>query len=105
MKYAKFCREIKKYGLVDKSWSGLKDIQNHTVTLAVKELKPVYKPCQLNCGQEVANQHIEYKRIDNAQVRWLTKCDNCGLYQDPQTLDMVDHRCLNKYFPKRSTYS
>lgn len=104
MKYAKFCREIKKYAEVDKSWCGLKDINNHTIPLAVRELKTEYKPCSLNCGQEVSNQHIEYKFIGQNDTKWLIKCDSCGLYQDPETGEMVDHRCLARYFPRRNTY-
>ena len=101
MKYAKFCRLLKKYGEVDKSWAGITKAKNHTITLALRELKPIYKQCEFACGQEVANQHIEYKRVDHKHIRWLKKCASCGLYQNPQTGEMVDHRTLCKYFPNR----
>jgi cob(I)alamin adenosyltransferase len=106
VKYAKFVKAISKYGVVDKSWiqnNGHElPVKNHTVPVAIRELIPIYRPCQFNCGREVANQHTEYRRVDNKQVRWLEKCVSCGLYKHPQTGEMMDHRSLNKFFPPRN---
>lgn len=106
MKYAKFCRILRQYGEVDKTWirdnGHEKEVQNHTVPIALRSLKPIYKPCELNCGLDVSNQHLEYRRTESLEIRWLVKCVNCGLYQDPKTLDMVDHRNLNKFFMKKT---
>ena len=106
MKYAKFVREIKKYGEVDKSWAHNngheRPVMNHTVPLAIRELKPVYRPCVFDCGREVSNQHTEYRRVDYRDVRWLEKCVSCGLYKNPRTGEMMDHRSVNKYFPPRN---
>lgn len=104
MKYTKFVREIKKYAEVDKSWAANhhhEKINNHSIPVAVRELKPIYKPCELGCGQDVSNQHIEYRRTHHNT--WLIKCMTCSLYQDPKTGLMVDHRCVNKFFPPRNT--
>jgi len=99
----KYRRKLVKLGTVDKLWSDFRQVQNHTFPLVIRELKPVYKPCTFNCGQEVSNQHTEYKRILDPNIRWLQKCMSCGLYQDPITKEMVDHRNLSRYFPSRRT--
>lgn len=98
MKYAKFCRQLRKYGKVDKSWSGMGKINNHTIPLAIIELNPVPRICELACGQQVENQHIEYRRIQHKNATWLVKCTNCGLYQDPVTGRMRTHKELRTYF-------
>lgn len=53
--------------------------------------------CELECGQLVNNQHIEYSRRPGLED-WLVKCVSCGLYQHPQTKKMVDHRMLHFIF-------
>ncbi len=105
MKYAKFVRELRKYGLVDKSWIANKEDQkilNHTVTLALKQLKPNLRDCEFSCGRQVENQVIEYRRLPRIPDMWLRKCASCGLYQHPETGEMVDHRLINKWFPPRN---
>lgn len=106
MKYAKFVKQLRKYGSVDKSWAGSErgqKILNHTIPLAVSELKPVSRPCELLCGREVVNQVVEYRKLARLPRIWLRKCASCGLYQHPVTGEMVDHRVINKYFPPRNT--
>lgn len=109
MKYAKYVRQLRKYGILDKSWAGViggtNKIQNHTVPLAIKELKTQMRPCEFKCGELVPNQVVEYRRLGNKQRIWVRKCQNCGLYEHPQTGEMVDHRVINKYFPPRNTVS
>ena len=107
MKYAKFVRELKKYGSVDKSWIAFREdqkIRNHTITLALRELKPNLRACEFACGQQVANQVVEYRRLPRLNGIWLRKCAACGLYEHPETKEMVDHRVINKWFPPRNKY-
>lgn len=106
MKYARFVRQLKKYGSVDKSWIAVKEnqkIQNHTITVALRELNPQIKPCEFSCGREVENQVVEYRRLPRLTGIWLRKCATCGLYEHPETKQMVDHRVINKWFPPRNS--
>lgn len=105
MKYAKYVRELRKYGIVDKSWAGEREgqcILNHTIPLAVRELLPQMRPCEFKCGQDVENQVVEYRRLGQERRIWVRKCQSCGLYEHPQTGEMVDHRLINKWFPPRN---
>lgn len=106
MKYAKFVKELRKYGIVDKSWiqnNGHElPVKNHTVPVAIRELKPITRPCEFKCSEQVANQVVEYRRLGHKQRIWIRKCQNCGLYEHPVTGEMVDHRLINKYFPPRN---
>lgn len=101
MKHNKYLRQLKKFGNIDKFWSGYREVNNHTFPYALTELKPVARKCELTCDKMVENQRIQYQRVDWDIARWITKCDTCGLYQDPRTGEMVDHRCLNKYFMRK----
>lgn len=106
MKYAKYVRQLRKYGILDKSWAAnhhSEKIQNHSIPLAIKELKSQMRPCEFKCREQVANQVVEYRRLGHKQRIWVRKCQNCGLYEHPQTKEMVDHRLINKYFPPRNS--
>lgn len=72
-------------------------IQNHTIPYTIKEIRPRMKQCELECGRQVSNQHIEYSRRPGLGD-WLVKCVSCGLYKDPSTGQMVDHRVLQTIF-------
>lgn len=104
MKYSKFLRMLKKFGSIDKSWSGLEKPKNHTLTYALKQIEQPAKPCRLECGQLVKNQVIEYRRSNMKNIPWLEKCVSCKLYKDPRTGLMVDHRSLAQLYPKRTSF-
>lgn len=98
----KYRRRLSKLGTADKLWSDYKEVRNHTFPLAIREIKSTSKPCEFSCGRDVVNQVVEYRRLARLPDMWLRKCASCGLYQHPETGEMVDHRLINKWFPSRN---
>lgn len=96
MKYRNFKRRLSKLATVERDRGGARsDWDNHTLPLRIVELKSQAKPCEFNCGRLVQNQLVEHRYVRNT---WLNKCQQCGLYQNPSTGEMVDHRTLQQYF-------
>ena len=53
-------------------------------------LKPVERPCELGCGDIVADQRIERRLAFTPTRHWKTRCANCQRYVHPDGVTLVD---------------
>ena len=52
-------------------------------------LKPVKRPCQLNCGNEVIDQIVERRLVFTPVRHWRTRCANCQSFVHPNGVDII----------------
>jgi len=62
---------------------------NETLPWHLKELKPVYKNCELNCGKIVANQIIDKKLYQTPVPHWRTICRRCQKAISPDGAELI----------------
>jgi len=69
--------------------------QNKTLGFEIIKLKPIYKSCELNCGNIVENQVINHTYYNDPVRYKRIKCVNCKKYQHPSGTGFVDVSSTN----------
>jgi hypothetical protein len=57
--------------------------------IAFNGLKPVERPCMINCGKTVVDQVVERRLIFTPVKHWRTRCVNCQSFIHPNGVDIV----------------
>jgi hypothetical protein len=52
-------------------------------------LKPVKRPCMLNCGNEVIDQVVERRLVFTPVRHWRTRCATCQSFVHPNGVDII----------------
>ena len=52
-------------------------------------LKPVKRPCMLDCGEQVIDQRVERRLVFTPVRHWRTRCANCQSFVHPNGVDII----------------
>lgn len=52
-------------------------------------LKPVERPCMLDCGKQVIDQRVEKRLVFTPVRHWRTRCANCQSFVHPNGVDLI----------------
>lgn len=66
-------------------------LTNDTLGFELVKLKPIFKACDLGCGQVVSDQVIERRLSIYPQSHWRTKCASCNKWVAPNGVDLLDN--------------
>lgn len=69
------CEDIVRMG---DQWVEINAKVNPTLGIKFLKLKPIYRVCELGCGDIVENQIIEKKLHAYPEPHWRTSCKNCN---------------------------